>query len=144
MILRSYNVQEKPTSARSRRTEHLEKVEFFAYPGVAISCCFPSSEKKVKHKYYSCLVRHIQSSSFYLLQWLSIALWRAMQSTKDRVTTSWERQTFQTWKIVAPPLDNKYSSRGTSVFPLDQKAFPTTRSQCLYSAPRGREDLPPT
>ena len=88
MILRPYNVQEKPTSARSRRTEYLEKVEFSAYPGVAISYCFPSSAKKVKHKYYSYLVRHIKSSSFYLLQWLSVALWRAKQRTKDKVTTS--------------------------------------------------------
>lgn len=136
MILRPYNIQEKPTSARSRRTEYLEKVESSAYPGVAISCCFPSSAKKVKHKYYSCLVRHIQSSSFYLLQWLSIALWRAMQRTRDKVTTSLERQTFQTWKIVAPPLDNKYSSRGTRSFLGWIKRHPPQHEVDIYTARR--------
>ena len=136
MILRSYNVQEKPTSARSRRTEYLEKVEFSAYPGVAISCCFPSSAKKVKHKYYSCLVRHILSSSFYLLQWLSVTLWRAMQRTKDKVTTSWERQTFQTWKIIIPRLEKKHSSRGTSVFLGWIKRHPPQHEVDVYTARR--------
>ena len=67
MILRAYNTREKPSRVGRRRTEYLEKVESSAYPGVAISCCFTSSAKKVKHKYYSCLVRHIQSISFYFI-----------------------------------------------------------------------------